>query len=55
MKKGGDAPCNFRPNPNEYCRQKALSSNTENNENTICNINKGVCVKPQPVIDLTIN
>ena len=55
MKKGGDAPCNFQQNPNEYCRQKSLSGNTENNENTICNINMGVCVKPQPVIDLTIN
>jgi hypothetical protein len=48
MKKGGDAACNLRLNPNEYCRQKSLSGNTENNENTICNMNSGVCVKPEP-------
>ena len=55
MKKGGSPHCNFQQNPNEYCRQKALSGNTENNENTMCNIIRGVCVKPQPIIDLTIN
>ena len=53
MKKGGDAPCNFRLNPNEYCRQKAFSGSIENNENTMCNMDTGVCIKPPPLIDLT--
>lgn len=55
MKKGGDAPCNFRLNPNEYCRQKAFSGSIENNENTMCNMDTGVCIKPPPLIDLTGN
>ena len=55
MKKGGDAPCNFRLNPNEYCRQKAFSASIENNENTMCNMDTGVCIKPPPLIDLTGN
>ena len=51
IKKGGDAPCNFRPNPHEYCRRQALGIGvedtiTENNENTVCNITTGVCEKP---------
>ena len=46
MKKGGDAPCNFRPDPNEYCRQQASTGIIENNENTVCNITTGVCKKP---------
>ena len=55
MKKGGDAPCNFRLNPNEYCRQKAFSGSIENNENTMCNMDTGVCIKPPPFINLTGN
>ena len=45
-RKGGLPECDMVENPDEWCKQQALSGNIEDNENTMCNLETGKCVKP---------
>ena len=45
-RKGGLPECGMVENPDEWCKQQALSGNIEDNENTMCNLETGKCVKP---------
>ena len=46
-RKGGLPECGMVEKPDEWCKDQAKNSgNIEDNENTMCNINTGKCVKP---------
>ena len=52
-RRGGQDPvvCTQARNPDEWCKQKALTGKLEDNENTMCNLETSKCVKPPPDTD----
>ena len=52
-RRGGQDPvvCTQARNPDEWCKQKALTGKLEDNENTMCNLETRKCVKPPPDTD----